>query len=51
VLPFTALGARVGLVAPPVELFALLAGLTAVYLGVVELVKRGFYRHAARPSR
>jgi Mg2+-importing ATPase len=42
-LPFTAFGAGVGFVRPPATFFALLAGLAALYLAAVELVKRLFY--------
>jgi Mg2+-importing ATPase len=42
-LPFTPLGDLVGLVPLPVRMLLLIAGLTVVYLVVVEATKRGFY--------
>ncbi len=44
VLPFTILGSIFGFVPPPVQFFAVLAGLVVAYLIIVELVKRWFYR-------
>jgi Mg2+-importing ATPase len=50
-LPFTALGGRLGFVAPPPAFFGLLVGLVAVYLAAVEAVKRWFYRRLDGPRR
>jgi len=44
VLPFTPLGAYFGFVRPPVQFYLILAVMVVVYLLVVELAKRGFYR-------
>jgi Mg2+-importing ATPase len=46
-LPLTPLGSYIGFVAPPPSFYALTAGLVAVYLVLVECVKRLFYRHHA----
>lgn len=43
-LPFTPLGGYFGFVAPPTEFYAILAAMVVVYLFIVELAKRGFYR-------
>ena len=43
-LPFTPLEAYFGFVPPPARFYAILAGMTAVYLVMVEFAKRGFYR-------
>ena len=43
-LPFTPLAAKLGFVAPPPAFFALLVVMTALYLTMVEGVKRTFYR-------
>lgn len=43
-LPFTLLGTYFGFVSPPARFYAILAGMTAVYLAMVEFAKRGFYR-------
>lgn len=42
-LPFV-LGRYFGFVAPPASFYLILGGLVLAYLGIVELVKRGFYR-------
>ena len=47
-LPFTPLGAAVGFVPPPTQLLWIIAGLTVIYLALVEAVKRVFFRHLAR---
>jgi P-type Mg2+ transporter len=47
-LPFTALGAAVGFVPPPARLLWIVAGLTVIYLALVEAVKRAFFRRFAR---
>jgi Mg2+-importing ATPase len=44
ILPFTVAGSIFGFVRPPPAVFAVLAGLVAGYIGMVELVKRWFYR-------
>jgi Mg2+-importing ATPase len=43
-LPFSPVGAALGFVAPPVELYAILAAMVVFYLAAVELMKRWFYR-------
>jgi Mg2+-importing ATPase len=45
-LPFTPIGSYFGFVPPPAKFYFILGGMTAVYLLVVELAKRGFYRWA-----
>ncbi|MGB9149012.1 MAG: magnesium-translocating P-type ATPase [Burkholderiales bacterium] len=47
-LPFSPLGAYFGFVAPPLKFFLILAGMVVIYLALVELVKRGFYKYYAR---
>ena len=42
-LPFTPLGARLGFAVPPPAFFLVLAGMVALYVSGVELVKRWFY--------
>jgi Mg2+-importing ATPase len=50
-LPFTPLGAWVGFVPPPIELLLTLAALTALYLVLVQIVKRRFYAwHSSKQS-
>ncbi len=44
ILPFTPIGTYFGFVPPPAKFYAILAGMVVVYLGVVEIAKRGFYR-------
>jgi Mg2+-importing ATPase len=44
ILPLTPMGPPLGLVAPPAEFFAILAVMVVLYLWIVELVKRWFYR-------
>jgi len=44
IMPFTPLGAPFGFVRPPLEFFAVLAGLVTVYLILVETAKKLFYR-------
>ena len=44
ILPFTVIGSIFSFVPPPLSFFAVLAGLVAGYLIIVELVKRWFYR-------
>jgi Mg2+-importing ATPase len=46
-LPLTPFGREFGFVAPPWQLYALVAALTAVYLVVVEMVKQRFFRWRA----
>jgi Mg2+-importing ATPase len=43
-LPFTPWGAYFGFVAPPVQFYAILAGMVVTYLAIVEVAKKGFYR-------
>jgi Mg2+-importing ATPase len=43
-LPFTPLGAYFGLVAPPARFHGILAAMVLVYLLMVEVAKRAFYR-------
>jgi len=43
-LPYTALGARVGLVPLPADFFLVLMGMVAVYLVAAEAAKRWFFR-------
>jgi Mg2+-importing ATPase len=43
-LPFTPLGTYFGFVPPPARFYLILAAMVAVYLAMVELAKRGFYR-------
>ncbi|NTV70223.1 MAG: magnesium-translocating P-type ATPase [Azonexaceae bacterium] len=44
ILPFTPLGGYFGLVPPPARFYFILAGMALVYLVVVEVAKRAFYR-------
>jgi Mg2+-importing ATPase len=44
ILPFTPVGTYFGFVPPPAKFYAILAGMVVIYLGVVEIAKRGFYR-------
>ncbi|OPX74667.1 MAG: hypothetical protein A4E40_01067 [Methanoregulaceae archaeon PtaU1.Bin059] len=44
VLPFTFLGSLFGFVPPPLSFYAVLVGLVACYLVMVEVTKRWFYR-------
>jgi len=44
VLPFTSLGAYFGFVPPPAQFYAILAAMVVIYLVMVEVAKRGFYR-------
>lgn len=46
VLPFTPLGALFGLLALPGHFYAALAGMTAAYLVLLEVVKRRFHARA-----
>jgi Mg2+-importing ATPase len=48
ILPFTALGALFGFVAPPFKFFAFLAGFVGAYLVLVEVLKRLFYGRYAQ---
>jgi len=45
-LPLTPLGAQLGFVAPPAYFYGILAVMVLTYLGVVEVVKRIFYKRA-----
>jgi Mg2+-importing ATPase len=47
-LPWTPLGARLGLVPLPPLFFGVLAATVVVYLGAVEAVKRGYVAWQAR---
>ena len=49
-LPFTPLGSHFGLVAPPPRFYLLLGIMVLVYLTIVELVKRLFYRRWQRAA-
>ena len=49
-LPLTPLGAQLGFVAPPAYFYGLLAAMVFTYLGVVEVVKRMFYKRAWAPQ-
>jgi P-type Mg2+ transporter len=44
ILPFTPLGAYFGFVPPPAQFYAILAAMVVVYLTIVEVAKRVFYR-------
>ena len=44
VLPFTPLGTYFGFVQPPAKFYLILAAMVVVYLLIVELAKKGFYR-------
>jgi Mg2+-importing ATPase len=48
ILPFTPLANVLGFAPLPAEFFGLLAGLMVVYLVLVEIVKRWFYRRLAQ---
>jgi Mg2+-importing ATPase len=43
-LPFTPLGTYFGFVPPPAQFYAILAAMVVIYLVMVEVAKRGFYR-------
>jgi Mg2+-importing ATPase len=47
ILPFTLLASVLGFTPLPLRFIALLFGLTAIYLALVEIVKRWFYRRLA----
>jgi len=47
VVPFTPLGRLFGFVRLPLTFYAVLAGLVVLYLGLVEVIKRRFYRQRA----
>jgi Mg2+-importing ATPase len=47
-LPLTPLGSHLGFVAPPAYFYGILAAMVLTYLGVVEVVKRIFYRRTLR---
>lgn len=49
-LPHTQVGSWFGLVPPPAHWLAVVAGMTAAYLTVVELVKRRFFARLRPPS-
>jgi Mg2+-importing ATPase len=54
VLPFTPIGTYFGFVPPPARFYFILGAMVLVYLYVVELAKRGFYRWSEagrRPRR
>jgi P-type Mg2+ transporter len=44
ILPFTPLGTYFGFVPPPGQFYAILAMMVVVYLAIVEVAKRVFYR-------
>ena len=44
VLPFTPLGTYFGFVPPPAQFYLILAAMVVIYLVMVEVAKRGFYR-------
>jgi Mg2+-importing ATPase len=46
-LPFTTLGTHLGFVAPPAFFYGILAAMVLMYLCVVEVAKRAFYRWCA----
>ncbi len=50
-LPWTPLGAHLGLVPLPAAFFGVLAGMVVVYLAAVEVVKRGYAGWQARRAR
>ncbi len=50
VLPFTPLGAYFGFVPPPARFYLILAGMVVVYLVMVEIAKKGFYRWHQMPG-
>ena len=50
-LPFTPVGAYFGFVPPPARFYLILGAMVVVYLGAVEVAKRGFYRWAAVKGR
>jgi P-type Mg2+ transporter len=43
-LPFTSIGTYFGFVPPPAQFYAILAMMVVVYLAIVEVAKRVFYR-------
>jgi len=47
IMPFTPLGSLFGFVVPPSAFFMILAGLVAVYLVSIEIIKRWFYERYA----
>jgi len=56
VLPFTPLGRYFGFTPPPAKFYLILAAMVVVYLVLVELAKKGFYRwhsgaHSLTPPR
>ena len=50
VLPFTPLGTYFGFVPLPAKFYLILAVMVVIYLAVVELAKKGFYRWHKRPG-
>jgi P-type Mg2+ transporter len=48
ILPFTPLGPILGFVAPPIRFFVILGGMVIAYLGLVEMIKRLFYRQTSK---
>lgn len=50
-LPFTPVGSYFGFVPPPAKFYFILGGMLVVYLLVVELAKRGFYRWMAASQK
>jgi Mg2+-importing ATPase len=44
VLPFSPVGAYFGFVPPPARFYLILAGMVVIYLVMVEIAKKGFYR-------
>lgn len=49
-LPFTPLGSYFGFVPPPAQFYFILAAMVVIYLAMVEVAKRGFYRWHGVPS-
>ncbi|MBO3754421.1 MAG: magnesium-translocating P-type ATPase [Candidatus Brockarchaeota archaeon] len=50
IIPFTPLGTLFGFVRPPSMFLIFLLGITVVYLMLVEIVKKWFYKSWARPT-
>jgi len=49
-LPFSPIGAYFGFVPPPARFYLILVSMVVVYLAMVELAKRGFYKWYGRHS-
>ncbi|QSA98506.1 magnesium-translocating P-type ATPase [Methylococcus sp. EFPC2] len=50
-LPLTPLGNYFGFVPPPKEFYAILAAMVVIYLAMVEIAKKGFYRWYGTPGK